>query len=77
MGTPRMLNRRTLLAATAGTLAVPALTGAQSANTLRITGWGGRWGEIMRQDIIPVFEKARLFLKIGPSQIAVAPRPWM
>jgi len=58
MGTPRMLNRRTLLAATAGTLAVPALTGAQSANTLRITGWGGRWGEIMRQDIIPGFEKA-------------------
>jgi len=52
-----MLNRRTLLAASAGTLALPAATGAQSANTLRITGWGGRWGEIMRDDIIPAFER--------------------
>lgn len=55
-----MLNRRTLLGATAaaaGTLAAPALVGAQSANTLRITGWGGRWGEVMRQDVIPAFEQ--------------------
>jgi putative spermidine/putrescine transport system substrate-binding protein len=41
-----------------GALAAPAIVGAQSANTLRITGWGGRWGEIMRDDIIPGFERA-------------------
>jgi putative spermidine/putrescine transport system substrate-binding protein len=53
-----MLNRRTLLAATAGTLAMPALVGAQEANTLRITGWGGAWGDTMRNIHIPAFEKA-------------------
>ena len=53
-----MLNRRTLLTAAAGTLAMPALVGAQSANTLRITGWGGAWGEIMRSTFAPEFEKA-------------------
>lgn len=52
-----MLNRRTLLAATAGTVAMPAITGAQQANTLRITGWGGRWGELSRQQVIPAFER--------------------
>jgi putative spermidine/putrescine transport system substrate-binding protein len=52
-----MFNRRTLLGAAAGTVAMPALVGAQAANTLRITGWGGRWGEIMRDDIIPGFER--------------------
>jgi putative spermidine/putrescine transport system substrate-binding protein len=52
-----MFTRRLMLAA-AGTLAAPAQIGAQTANTLRITGWGGRWGEIMREDIIPGFEKA-------------------
>lgn len=53
-----MLNRRTLLAATAGTLAMPALVGAQEANTLRITGWGGAWGTMMRETFIPAFEKS-------------------
>ncbi|HWL80373.1 MAG TPA: extracellular solute-binding protein [Roseomonas sp.] len=53
-----MLNRRTLLGAAAGTLAMPALVGAQEANTLRITGWGGAWGEVMRSKHIPTFEKA-------------------
>jgi len=54
-----MLTRRTLLAASAGTIAAPAIVGAQAANTLRITGWGGRWGEIMRDDIIPAFEREK------------------
>ncbi|HEY0419782.1 MAG TPA: hypothetical protein VGC80_09715, partial [Acetobacteraceae bacterium] len=53
-----MLTRRTLLGATAGTLAMPAITGAQEANTLRITGWGGAWGNLMRDTYIPAFEKA-------------------
>ena len=52
-----MLTRRTLLAA-AGTLAAPAIVGAQEANTLRITGWGGAWGNMMRDKYIPVFERA-------------------
>lgn len=53
-----MIHRRLLLGTTLGALAAPALVGAQSANTLRITGWGGRWGELMRQDVIPAFERA-------------------
>lgn len=52
-----MLNRRTLLAGAAGTLAFPAIVGAQQANTLRITGWGGRWGELARTELIPAFER--------------------
>ncbi len=56
-----MLSRRTVLGATGaalGTLAIPAITGAQSANTLRITGWGGAWGEMMRSGFIPAFEQS-------------------
>jgi putative spermidine/putrescine transport system substrate-binding protein len=53
-----MLTRRTLLATAAATIAAPALVGAQEANTLRITGWGGAWGNMMRDKYIPVFEKA-------------------
>lgn len=52
-----MPTRRTLLAGTAGALAFPAIVGAQAANTLRITGWGGRWGELSRQELVPAFER--------------------
>ena len=52
-----MLTRRSLLAA-AGVLAAPPIVGAQEANTLRITGWGGAWGAMMRDKFIPVFEQA-------------------
>jgi len=52
-----MLNRRTLLATSAATLAAPGIVGAQAANTLRISGWGGRWGELSRQELIPAFER--------------------
>ncbi len=55
------LNRRTFLAAGAalgvGTLAAPHVSRAQEAATLRITGWGGKWGQIMSTDLIPAFEK--------------------
>ncbi len=53
-----MLKRRTLLAASAAGLAAPAIVGAQEANTLRITGWGGAWGNMMRDKYVPIFEKA-------------------
>ena len=51
--------RRQLLlagAATAAAVAVPAVLRAQSS-VLKITTWGGKWGEIMKGKVLPAFEK--------------------
>lgn len=54
------LTRRRFLgtsaAIAAGTLAMPNLARAEDA-TLRVTGWGGKWGQIMSSEIGPMFEK--------------------
>src|SRR5205814_1682532 len=42
--------------ATGATIAAPAILRAQAA-TLKITTWGGKWGEIMKGKILPAFEK--------------------
>lgn len=52
-------SRRTVLtagAALAATLASPSIPRAQTA-TLNITTWGGKWGEVMKADVLPRFEK--------------------
>lgn len=56
-----MITRRTALKAgaglaAAGTLAAPAILHAQAA-TLKITTWGGKWGDIMKATVLPAFEK--------------------
>ena len=60
MDAPRdSIGRRRFLAATtaaAGALAFPAVLRAQTA-TLRITTWGGKWGEVMKGEMLPAFEK--------------------
>jgi putative spermidine/putrescine transport system substrate-binding protein len=55
------LTRRAALKAGAGaaafaTVGAPAILHAQTA-TLKITTWGGKWGEIMKGDVLPAFEK--------------------
>src|SRR5260370_10126334 len=54
------LNRRQFLAAGAaagvGVIAAPHIARADAA-TLRITGWGGKWGQTMSNELIPAFEK--------------------
>lgn len=53
------LPRRRFLAAGAGALtalAAPGVLRAQTA-TLRITTWGGKWGEVMKGWALPAFEK--------------------
>jgi putative spermidine/putrescine transport system substrate-binding protein len=54
------LDRRQFLAATAaagiGVIAAPHVARADAA-TLRITGWGGKWGQTMSGELIPAFEK--------------------
>lgn len=54
------LTRRHLLAAGAtlgaGVIASPHVARSQEA-TLRITGWGGKWGQIMSSEVGPAFEK--------------------
>src|SRR6266513_2880496 len=52
-------NRRQVLlagAATGAIIAAPALLRAQTA-TLKITTWGGKWGDLMKGKVLPVFEK--------------------
>jgi putative spermidine/putrescine transport system substrate-binding protein len=52
-------SRRQVLAAGAATgalIAAPAVLRAQAA-TLKITTWGGKWGDIMKGRVLPAFEK--------------------
>ena len=53
------LSRRRFLTASAslgiGTIAAPYVARADDP-TLRITGWGGKWGDIMKAEIGPAFE---------------------
>src|SRR3979490_3552812 len=52
------LSRRTFLsgAAAAATIGAPGSLHAQTA-VLKTTAWGGKWGEVMKGQIIPAFEK--------------------
>jgi putative spermidine/putrescine transport system substrate-binding protein len=54
------ITRRTLLkggsAAAAATIAMPWVARADDP-VLRITTWGGKWGEIMKGQVLPAFEK--------------------
>ena len=43
-------------AVAAATLAAPSILHAQT-KTLKITTWGGKWGEIMKATVLPAFEK--------------------
>jgi putative spermidine/putrescine transport system substrate-binding protein len=43
-------------ALTGAAMAAPAVLRAQ-ASVLKITTWGGKWGEIMKGKILPIFEK--------------------
>jgi putative spermidine/putrescine transport system substrate-binding protein len=54
------ISRRTLLKAAGGAAAAAAIgTPAVHAQTivLKTTAWGGKWGEVMKGQIIPAFEK--------------------
>lgn len=54
----RLSRRRLLLAGASlgiGTMAAPYVARADDP-TLRITGWGGKWGDIMKAEIGPAFE---------------------
>ncbi|WP_439571978.1 extracellular solute-binding protein [Phreatobacter sp.] len=54
------MNRRSLLQTAAGTaalaLAAPHVASAQTP-VLKITTWGGKWGEVMKGDVLPAFER--------------------
>ena len=53
------IDRRHLLgagAALAGAIAAPTVLRAQTP-TLKITTWGGKWGEVMKGQVLPAFEK--------------------
>ena len=56
----RKFSRRRFIQAAGGavaaTIGAPAILHAQTA-TLKTTAWGGKWGEVMKTQIIPAFEK--------------------
>ncbi|MBM3643655.1 MAG: ABC transporter substrate-binding protein [Alphaproteobacteria bacterium] len=52
----RSLIRTAAGLAAAATLGAPAVLRAQT-RTLRITTWGGKWGEMMKGQVLPAFEK--------------------
>jgi putative spermidine/putrescine transport system substrate-binding protein len=51
-----MKRRDVLKAAAVLPFAAPAIVNAQEP-TLKITTWGGKWGEIMKGEVLPAFEK--------------------
>jgi len=56
-----MISRRKALRAGVGLAAIgalgaPAIAHAETA-TLKITTWGGKWGDIMKATVLPAFEK--------------------
>ncbi|WP_218191333.1 ABC transporter substrate-binding protein [Enhydrobacter aerosaccus] len=56
-----MISRRKALRAGAGlaaaaTIGAPAILHAET-KTLKITTWGGKWGDIMKDTLLPMFEK--------------------
>src|SRR4051812_46012759 len=58
--TQRSFSRRSFIS-NSGAVALAALAGpgivrAQSA-ILKTTAWGGKWSEVMRAQVIPIFEK--------------------
>src|SRR3954467_13377597 len=54
------LSRRALLQVSSGAVAAVAVGApavhAQTA-TLKTTAWGGKWGEVMKGQVVPAFEK--------------------
>jgi putative spermidine/putrescine transport system substrate-binding protein len=60
MSLSKTFSRRRALRAGTGAafagVAAPAILHAQTA-TLKITTWGGKWGEIMKGEVLPAFEK--------------------
>ena len=42
--------------AAAATIGAPTILHAQT-RTLKITTWGGKWGDIMKATVLPAFEK--------------------
>ncbi|HEX8164643.1 MAG TPA: extracellular solute-binding protein [Beijerinckiaceae bacterium] len=50
------LTRRTLLSTAAALVAAPHVAKAQ-VPTLKITTWGGKWGDVMKGEVLPAFEK--------------------
>jgi putative spermidine/putrescine transport system substrate-binding protein len=55
------LSRRTFMKASAGAVAAgavgaPSILHAETA-TLKITTWGGKWGDVMKGEVLPAFEK--------------------
>src|SRR5918992_920497 len=47
---------KTTAAALAASVAAPAVLRAQT-KTLKITTWGGKWGTVMKGEVLPAFEK--------------------
>src|SRR6201987_38870 len=55
----KQITRRRFMAsgtAVVAAVAAPALLRAETA-TLKTTAWGGKWGEVMKAEVIPAFEK--------------------
>src|SRR5436309_1580674 len=55
----KQVSRRTVLKGAGGLAAAiggPTILHAQTA-TLKTTAWGGKWGEVMKGQVIPAFEK--------------------
>ena len=53
------ITRRSFMAsagAVAAAVATPAVLRAETA-TLKTTAWGGKWGEVIKAEVIPAFEK--------------------
>jgi putative spermidine/putrescine transport system substrate-binding protein len=53
----RLLKTSAVAAAAVGTIGAPAIVRGQEGAVLKITTWGGKWGEVMKGELLPAFEK--------------------
>ena len=73
-----MISRRSVLRSGAGlaaaaTVGAPAILHAQT-KTLKITTWGGKWGDIMKATVLPAFEKEFKCTVSADSAFPYAPK---
>ena len=61
-----------LVAVLAAALVPAPPAAAQQKTTLVVTGYGGRWEEVMKKALVEPFEKKHVLIVVGADQICIS-----